>query len=87
MSKPWNPNRPTVDLHASSVGRVSRIRRDPPPPAKKQTALPDDSENETWVVAIGVLAFALAITILIFWVSQYTSPAMQPAPITISEVS
>ena len=86
MSKPWNPNRPTVDLGTSSIGRVS-IRRDPPPPPKKQAALPDDSENETWAVAIGVLAFALAITILIFWVSQYTSPAMQPAPIVITEAS
>ena len=35
----------------------------------------------------GVLAFALAITILILWVSQYTSPAMQLAPITITDAS
>ena len=82
MSKPWTPNRPTVEL------RVSRIRRDPPPaPIDKLTKLPDDSENETWAVVIGMMAFALAITVLIFWVSDKTSPGNQPAPIVVSSTS
>ena len=82
MSKPWTPNRPTVEL------RVSRIRREPPPEARvKQTVLPDDSEHEAWVVAVGILAFALAITVLIFWVSDKTSPSAQPETITISDAS
>ena len=69
MSKPWTPNRPTVEL------RTSKIRREPPPASErvKQTVLPDDSENETWAVAIGILAFGLAITFLIFWISDFTS--------------
>jgi hypothetical protein len=69
MSKPWKPNRPTVELHAPS-----RIRREPPPrPVDKQTAVDDPTDNETWAVVIGVLAFALAINFLIFWISDYTS--------------
>ena len=83
MSKHWTPNRPTVEL------RVSKIRREPPPPprAQRQTVLPDSEIDETWVVAIGVLAFALAITVLIFSFSDYLNPANQPAPVTISAES
>ncbi|HEY0165284.1 MAG TPA: hypothetical protein VGB39_07920 [Sphingomicrobium sp.] len=77
MSKPWTPTRPTVDLHAPS-----RIRREPPP-VDKQTRLPDDSENETWAVVIGMMTFAIALTVLIFWISDKTSPGSQPAPIVV----
>ena len=83
MSKPWNPNRQTVEL------RPSKIRREPPPrPVDKLTVMPtDDSENEAWAVVIGMLAFALAICILIFSISDYINPANQPAPIVITDVS
>jgi len=80
MSKPWTPKRPTVEL------RVSKIRREPPP-ADKLTKLPDDSENETWAVVIGMLAFALALTVLIFWISDKTSPGSRPAPIVMTSES
>lgn len=82
MSKPWNPNRQTVEL------RPSKIRRDPPPrPIDRQTLPTDDTHNETWAVVIGIIAFALAISVLIFSVSRYMNPANQPAPITITDVS
>jgi hypothetical protein len=85
MSKPLNPNRQTVVL------QPSKIRREPPPElrALKQTVLPDDSEREAWTVVVGILAFALAITFLILWISDYTSPgtAQQPRAITIGDVS
>ena len=80
MSKPWNPNRHIVEL------RPSRIRREPPPrPVDKMTVLPDDSENETWAVVTGMIAFALAITILIFSASHYFDRSQQPEPITITD--
>ena len=83
MSKPWNPEKPTVEL------RVSKIRRDPPPlPVDRLTVLPtDESDNETWAVVIGMAAFALAICILIFSLSDYINPANQPAPIVITQSS
>jgi hypothetical protein len=70
MTKPWTPNRPTVELRAPS-----RIRRDPPPPPRgtRPEALPEGESDETWPVVMGILAFALAITFLIFWISDYTS--------------
>lgn len=68
MSKQWNPKRTTVEL------RPSRIRREPPPPPAAPKALnPHPTEGETWTVATGVLLFAIAITIIILAVSDYTS--------------
>jgi hypothetical protein len=83
MSKPWTPNRPTVELRTGS-----KIRREPPPPAsEKLTILPADPENEAWAVIIGVVAFAIAFNFLIFWISDYTSPAKEPQAITIVDAS
>ena len=71
MSKPWTPSKPTVELKAS------RIRRDPVPlarpadPAKK--VYWDPSEWETWMVVVGVVLFALAISALTIGVSEITS--------------
>jgi hypothetical protein len=70
MSKSWNPKRPTVEL------QPSKIRREPPPETRtaKLTVLPEDeSDREAWTVVIGVVLFALAITLIIFCVSSYTS--------------
>ena len=70
MNKPWTPKRATVEL------RPSRIRRDPPPPAPvaKPSALNAyPTERETWTVIIGVLMFAIAITIIIIGFSDYTA--------------
>lgn len=68
MSK---PSKKTVEL------KPSRIRRDPVranasegPAAKARW---DPSERETWIVAIGVLLFALAITALSFGISEVTN--------------
>ena len=69
MSKPWTPKRQTVEL------QPSRIRREPPPEARaaKLTIVPDDSEREARTVVIGIALFALAITFLIFWISDFTA--------------
>jgi hypothetical protein len=54
--------------------RPSKIRREPPAPAaQKLTVLPDSPNRDTWTVVIGVLLFALAINIIIFWTSDFTS--------------
>jgi hypothetical protein len=68
MSKPWTPKRTIVEL------RPSKIRREPPPrPADKPSMLPIPSEDETWAVVLGILAFAVAFTYLIIWISDLTS--------------
>ena len=68
MNKTWKPSRTTVEL------RPSRIRREPPPPPEKPKELKAyPTERESWAVAIGVLLFGIAITIIIIAVSEYTS--------------
>ncbi|QIK79530.1 hypothetical protein G7077_12040 [Sphingomonas piscis] len=58
----------TVDL------KVSRIRRDPPPPLANQKALRAYStEREARTVIIGVLLFAIALAIITLGVSDFTS--------------
>jgi hypothetical protein len=70
VSKPWTPNKPTVEL------RQSRIRRDPVPlqkPAEAAKTYWDPSEWDTWVVVVGVLAFAVALSIAWIGISDITS--------------
>ncbi len=53
--------------------RPSRIRRDPvpvAPVAKRAQAYP--SEREVWIVAIGIILFAIAIAALTFGISAIT---------------
>jgi hypothetical protein len=61
----------TVELEASA--RPSRIRRDPPGRLKQKTVQPYPSEREVWAVVIGVILFALALTIITVSISEYTS--------------
>ena len=80
MSKIWQPKRPTVEL------TTSKIRREPPPlPSDKPSMLRLPGEDESWAVAIGVLAFAIAIVYLIFWLSDYTSPSKEAPAVTITD--
>lgn len=61
----------TVELQAAA--RQSRIRRDPPPRVAQKKVKPYPTEREIWIVAIGVVLFALAISIITFGFSQITS--------------
>lgn len=55
----------SVNLGARGA-RVSRIRRDPPPVAKKETAAFDREERDRRNVAIGIISFGLAIVVIVF---------------------
>ncbi len=74
MASPLKTAKQSVKLGAPV--RVSRIRRDPPPIAKKVIERNPD-ERDTRVVAIGVVLFGLAIFILTIAFSAYQawSPA------------
>ena len=61
MAAPMKTGKQSVKLGAPV--RVSRIRRDPPPIAKKIIER-DPDERDTRVVVIGVVAFAIAIAII-----------------------
>ena len=62
MASPSKPGKQSVNL-ASSGPRVSRIRRDPPPKVKEKEVDLDVVDRRD--VVIGVLAFALAIFVII----------------------
>ena len=72
MSKIWKPAKKTVELDPAV--RPSRIRRDPPLAQPVQKAVnPYPTEREVWTVVIGVVAFAIAIAIIIIGISDATS--------------
>ena len=62
MARPLASGKQSVDL-AGAAPRVSRIRRDPPPKVVEKTVDPDVVDRRD--VVIGVLAFALAICVVI----------------------
>lgn len=75
MASPLSTRKASVDLAGEGV-RVSKIRRDPPPVARK-TVVPDREIVDRRAVAIGILVFALALVVVIIGVASWTgwSPA------------
>jgi hypothetical protein len=71
VSRSWKPTKQTVELQLGA--RPSRIRREPIARAPDRAVRAYPTEREIWTVAIGVVMFALAITIIIFGVSDYTA--------------
>ena len=72
MSKRSNLKRKGAEL-SPAAPRPSRIRREPPPaPTKtdKKSLQPYATEREMWTVVIGVIMFALAITIATVGISN-----------------
>ncbi len=69
MASPLQTGKQSVDLKPPSA-RGSRIRRDPPLPAVKEATLADRDEVNQRVVLIGVVAFALAIAVIIIGLSS-----------------
>ena len=82
MAQPLQTGKQPVNLaaSASSAGpRVSRIRRDLPPPVK-ETIVELEDRDQT-VVVVGVLVFALAIFALVLSFGIYS--AWSPSEYTI----
>ena len=69
MASPLQSPKRTVDLAAAGA-RGSRIRRDPPPPPKKDPLI-DREAREKISVAVGVIAFALALVVLTAAIGAY----------------
>lgn len=63
MASPLQTGKRSVNL-AGSGARVSKIRRDPPPKVKEVTLADRDERDERRVV-FGVIAFTLAIIVVV----------------------
>jgi hypothetical protein len=68
MAAPLQTGKQSVDLAASGA-RASRIRRDPPP-VVKEIVVPDRDGRDARIVVIGILAFALALLIIMIGLSS-----------------
>jgi hypothetical protein len=62
MASPLKTGKQSVNLASSGV-KVSRLRRDPPPKVMEKEVDPDTIDRRD--VIIGVLAFALAIFVIV----------------------
>lgn len=71
MARPLQSRKQSVDLGSSPGPRVSKIRRDPPPPEKPKALRHPDVVNRSDVV-VGVMAFTLALVVLIFAFGSYS---------------
>ena len=80
MARSSSAVKKSVDL-ASSGPRVSRIRRDPPPVVKEKLVDPDVVDRRD--VAIGVIAFALSIFVIILAFGGYTGKSSQQQPVVV----
>ena len=78
MANPLQTGKKSVDL--ASTGRVSRIRRDPPPIAQKITVR-DPDERDQRTVLIGIVSFAVAIAIITIGIAS--NYGWQPAEYNI----
>lgn len=66
MASPFRKQ--TADLTAPAV-RVSRIRRDPPPPVKAVSTA-EIKERDARHLVIGIVAFALAVFVILIGVTN-----------------
>ena len=69
MASPLKTGKASVDLAATGP-RVSRIRRDPPP-AVKEIVVHDRDDRDTRLVIFGVIAFALALVVIVIAVGNW----------------
>jgi len=70
MTRPAPSGKEYIDL-AAEAAKPSRIRRDPPAAAPKKTVVPDREIVDRRMVAIGILAIAVALVIIIIAVGSW----------------
>ena len=72
MARPLATAKKSVDLPSSGEARVSRIRRDPPPPKLKELSIDERNERDQRMAVIGIAAFALAIFFILLAVAAWS---------------
>ena len=83
MARPHPTAKQSVNLAsnpASPAPRASRIRRDPPPAVKPAKIVLDPDEREQRDVAVGILAFALAIFVITIAFASYGAGRRRNTP-------
>jgi len=85
MASPPKTGKQSVNL-ATQNPRVSKIRRDPPPPVK-ELVVRDPEERDRRDVFLGVTTFALAIFVILFAFGSYSgwSPSQYTVKIEAEE--
>lgn len=83
MASPLPTRKQSVDLGSSPGPRVSRIRRDPPPPPGKPKELRHPDVVNRSAVALGVLLFAIAIVVILIAFSIFTGYDWTPRHVTV----
>lgn len=73
MARPLPPQKSKVDLGSGAVRRVSRIRRDPPPPSGKPPSASEVRQREAWTITVGIAVMALVMFILVLQLGTISS--------------
>ena len=68
MANPVHPEKKSVDLSVPAP-RVSRIRRDPPPPVK-EISIVEIEAREARTIVLGVIAVALVLFVIMIGLSN-----------------
>jgi len=76
------PAKKSVDLGSSPGPRVSRIRRDSPPPVKPRELRHPDQVSRSAVV-VGVIVFAIAMVVILIAFSIFSGMGWTPRNYTI----
>jgi hypothetical protein len=71
MASPLPSRKQSVDLGSPGAVRVSKIRRDPPPPEKPKSLRHPDEINRSTVV-VGVVTIALSLFVIIIAFASYS---------------
>ena len=82
MASPLPTRKQSVDLGSGEV-RVSRIRRDPPPPPEKPKELRHPDVVNRSAVIIGVLVFAVALIVILFAFTIFSGYDMTPRQVVL----
>ena len=70
MARPPSTGKKSVNLAPPEV-RVSRIRRDPPPPVVKEISIDERNERDRRMAVIGILLFTFALIVILLAVSNW----------------
>ena len=70
---------------ASGEVRVSRIRRDPPPPKAKEISLQERDERNRRDAVIGVVAVTFALLAIVYVVSSYNGWSLRQYVVEVRE--